>query len=120
MLDTTKRTIATLTAAACLGGAGWAIASSSNGSERKLDLVRHVHRRDRLLHRRVDRGHRAYGPPPGSGRQQTEVTGDAAAKITAAVLAEGAGRDDRPRSSRTPRATTPTSRSRTARGRRCA
>ncbi len=32
MLDTSKRTIATLAAAACLGAGGWAMAASTNGT----------------------------------------------------------------------------------------
>ncbi len=32
MLDSSKRTIATLTAAACLGAGGWAMAATTNGS----------------------------------------------------------------------------------------
>lgn len=32
MLDTSKRTIATLTAAACLGAGGWAMAASTSGT----------------------------------------------------------------------------------------
>jgi hypothetical protein len=83
MLDTTKRTIATLTAAACLGGAGWAIASSSNGSSGSSVSTESAAATDTAIAANAT----AYGAPP----QQREVTGDAAEKITAAVLAKVPG-----------------------------
>jgi len=89
MLDTTKRTIATLTAAACLGGAGWAIASSSNGSSGSSTSTDSSAATDSSV--AANTGTATYGAPQGQRPQQTEVTGDAAAKITAAVLAEVPG-----------------------------
>ena len=88
MLDTTKRTIATLTAAACLGGGGWAIASSSNGSAGTATSTDATSATDSA----IAAGAAVYGAPSqGQQPQQTEVTGDAAAKITAAVLAKVPG-----------------------------
>jgi hypothetical protein len=84
MLDTTKRTIATLTAAACLGGAGWAIASSSNGSSGGSDGTSVA--ADASIADSAS-GAPAYGAPP----QQAQVTGEAAEKVKAAVLAEVPG-----------------------------
>jgi uncharacterized membrane protein YkoI len=89
MLDTTKRTIATLTAAACLGGAGWAIASSSNGSSGSSTSTDSTAATDSAI--AANTGTATYGAPQGQRPQQTEVTGDAAAKITAAVLAKVPG-----------------------------
>ncbi len=95
MLKTTKRGIATMTAAACLGSAGWALAAGSNSSSSAAS---------------------ATTAPQGQPPPQTQVTGDAAAKIKAAVLAKVPGATiDRVEQGRT--ATTPTSPSRTARGR---
>lgn len=85
MLDTTKRTIATLTAAACLGGGSWAIASSSNGSSGTSDTSAAT-APDATVANAA-----AYGMAPGDRPQQTEVTGTAAEKIRAAVLAKEPG-----------------------------
>jgi len=89
MLDTTKRTIATLTAAACLGGGGWAIASSSNGSSGS-GASTSAAATDASIATSAS-GTAAYGAPQGQRPQQTEVTGDAAEKIKAAVLAKVPG-----------------------------
>lgn len=89
MLDT-KRTIATLTAAACLGGAGWAIASSSNGSTGSGTSTATASATDSSIATGAV-GTAAYGDPQGRRPQQTEVTGDTAAKIKAAVLAKVPG-----------------------------
>ena len=90
MLDTTKRTIATLTAAACLGGGGWAIASSSNGSTGSGTSTTSAAATDSSIATNAA-GTAAYGAPQGGRPQQTEVTGDTAAKIKAAVLAKVPG-----------------------------
>jgi hypothetical protein len=86
MLDTTKRTIATLTAAACLGGGGWAIASSSNGSSGGSTPASTT-----AADSSIAAGTATYGAPPQGQPQQAEVTGDAAAKVEAAVLAKVPG-----------------------------
>lgn len=76
MLNTSRRTIATLTAAACLGAGGWALAggssnpaasTGSNGSTTTLTAGRD-------------------GGPSGAAR--TPLTADQLAKITAAVTAK--------------------------------
>ncbi len=90
MLDTTKRTIATLTAAACLGGAGWAIASGSNGTDGAAASGPSTSATDSSIAASTP-GAAAYGVPQGQRPQQTQVTGDAAAKIKAAVLAKVPG-----------------------------
>ncbi len=90
MLDTTKRTIATLTAAACLGGAGWAIASGSNGSDGTTASGTSTTATDSAIAASTTTA-AAYGAPQGQRPQQTQVTGDAAAKIKAAVLAKVPG-----------------------------
>ena len=90
MLDTTKRTIATLTAAACLGGAGWAIASGSNGSDGTSASGTSTSATDSTIAASTTAA-AAYGAPQGQRPQQTQVTGDAAAKIKAAVLAKVPG-----------------------------
>ena len=87
MLDTTKRTIATLTAAACLGGGGWAIASSSNGTSGGSTSPAPTTAADSS----IAAGTATYGAPPQGQPPQAEVTGDAAAKVNAAVLAEVPG-----------------------------
>lgn len=88
MLDTTKRTIATLTAAACLGGGGWAIASSSSASSGGSTSPASTTGADSS----IATGTAAYGAPPqGQRPQQTQVTGEAAQKVTAAVLAKVPG-----------------------------
>ena len=79
MLDTTKRTIATLTAAACLGGGGWAIASSSNGSTGSDASTTSATATDSSI--ATSAAGTAYGGPQGQRPQRTEVTGDTAAKI---------------------------------------
>jgi uncharacterized membrane protein YkoI len=89
MLDTTKRTIATLTAAACLGGAGWAIASSSNGSDGTAASGTSAAATDASIAASTT-GTAAYGAQ-GQRPQQTQVTGEAAEKVKAAVLAEVPG-----------------------------
>jgi uncharacterized membrane protein YkoI len=90
MLNTTKRTIATLTAAACLGAAGWAIASGSNGTDGTTASGTSTSATDSSIAASTT-GAAAYGAPQGQRPQQTQVTGDAAAKIKAAVLAKVPG-----------------------------
>ena len=90
MLDTTKRTIATLTAAACLGGAGWALASNSNGTDGTTASGTSTAGTDSSIAASTA-GTPAYGPPQGQRPQQTQVTGEAAEKIKAAVLAKVPG-----------------------------
>lgn len=80
MLDTTKRTLATLTAAACLGGGGWAIASAATSGSSTTTTT------TGSSAAAVTPG----GPPQGAPRQ-SEVTGETAAKIRAAVLAKVPG-----------------------------
>lgn len=107
MLKTTKRGIATMTAAACLGSAGWALAAGSNSSSSVASSASATQSAIAAS---------ATTPPQGQPPPQTQVTGDAAAKIKAAVLAKVPGATiDRVEQGRT--ATTPTSPSRTARGR---
>ncbi len=81
MLQTTRRTIATMTAAACLGSAGWALASSSNSSSATTGTSA----------TQTAIAASTTTTPQGQPPQQTEVTGDAAAKIKAAVLAKVPG-----------------------------
>jgi uncharacterized membrane protein YkoI len=86
VLDTTKRTIATLTAAACLGGGGWAIASSSNGNDGTSSS-----QATGSSIAATTAGNAAYGGPQGQSPQQAPVTGATADKIKAAVLAKVPG-----------------------------
>ena len=83
MLQTTKRTIATLTAAACLGSAGWAIAESGNPSSGATDGTA-------ATQSTIASG-TTTPVPQGQRPQQSAVTGDTAEKITAAVLAKVPG-----------------------------
>jgi uncharacterized membrane protein YkoI len=82
MLQTTKRTIAAMTAAACLGSAGWAIAGTSNSSSNATGQTTATQSAIAAS---------STTPPRGQPPRQTQVTGDAAAKITAAVLAKVPG-----------------------------
>lgn len=77
MLDTTKKTIATLTAAACLGGGSWAIAQSSSGSSTGPQGTQ----------AQGQQGERQRGAMP----QQEQVTGAVAQKVTDAVQAKVPG-----------------------------
>ena len=81
MLQSTRRTIATMTAAACLGSAGWALASSSNSSSSTTGTSA----------TQTAIAASTTTTPQGQPPRQTEVTGDAAAKIKAAVLAKVPG-----------------------------
>lgn len=85
MLQTTKRTIATMTAAACLGSAGWAIAGTSNSSSTATGQTTAT--QSAIAASSTTTPQTPLGQPPG----QTQVTGDAAAKIKAAVLAKVPG-----------------------------
>ncbi len=80
MLKTTKRRIATMTAAACLGSAGWALAAGSNSSSSAASSAS-----------ATQSATAASATPPPQGPPQIQVTGDAAAKIKAAVLAKVPG-----------------------------
>ncbi len=82
MLKTTKRRIATMTAAACLGSAGWALAAGSNSSSSVASSASATQSAIAAS---------ATPPPQGQPPPQTQVTGDAAAKIKAAVLAKVPG-----------------------------
>lgn len=82
MLKTTKRGIATMTAAACLGSAGWALAAGSNSSSSAASSASATQSAIAAS---------ATTPPQGQPPPQTQVTGDAAAKIKAAVLAKVTG-----------------------------
>ncbi len=82
MLKTTKRGIATMTAAACLGSAGWALAAGSNSSSSVASSASATQSAIAASATTAPQGQ----PPP-----QTQVTGDAAAKIKAAVLAKVPG-----------------------------
>lgn len=82
MLQTTKRTIATLTAAACLGSAGWAIAGSSNSSS--SDSTGDAP----ATQSTIAAGTTTAQTPQGQRPQQSQVTGDAAEKVKDAVLAK--------------------------------
>jgi hypothetical protein len=87
MLDTTKRTIATLTAAACLGGGGWAIASSSNGSSGSDAAGTSATSTDTSIATNAN-GTAARGVPHGQRPDETLLTGDNAATAKAAALAK--------------------------------
>jgi hypothetical protein len=103
MLTTTKRTIATLTAAACLGGAGWAIAdagnSSGSGTASSSDpstaavtaspVAAAAQTATTPSTPGTQQG-QPGGPPPGGGQRPDEklLTGDDAAKAKAAALAK--------------------------------
>lgn len=82
MLKTTKRGIATMTAAACLGSAGWALAAGSNSSSSAASSASATQSAIAAS---------ATTAPQGQPPLQTQVTGDAAAKIKAAVLAKVPG-----------------------------
>ena len=80
MLKTTKRRIATMTAAACLGSAGWALAAGSNSSSSAASSAS-----------ATQSAIAASATTTPQGPPQIQVTGDAAAKIKAAVLAKVPG-----------------------------
>ena len=80
MLKTTKRGIATMTAAACLGSAGWALAAGSNSSSSAASSAS-----------ATQSAIAASATTTPQGPPQIQVTGDAAAKIKAAVLAKVPG-----------------------------
>ena len=82
MLKTTKRGIATMTAAACLGTAGWALAAGSNSSSSTAAGTS-------ATQSAIAAG--SATAPQGQPPRQIQVTGDAAAKIKAAVLAKVPG-----------------------------
>ncbi len=78
MLDTSRRTIATLTAAACLGGGGWAIAADSSG-----DAATSTPGTTATVPAAS-----GTAPVPGSRPVHTPANAEALAKITAAVEAK--------------------------------
>jgi uncharacterized membrane protein YkoI len=82
MLKTTKRGIAAMSAAACLGTAGWALAGSSNSSSSAAAGMSATQSAIAAS---------SATAPQGQPPRQTQVTGDAAAKIKAAVLAKVPG-----------------------------
>lgn len=97
MLDTSKRTIATLAAAACLGAGGWAVAASTNGTTTTATTG---------PQQTVQAATPGYGQPPaapqgqqgqppaGAMPQRSDeklLTGDDAAKAKAAALAKVPG-----------------------------
>lgn len=93
MLDSSKRTIATLTAAACLGAGGWAMAASTNGTATTATTAAST-----SSSTTAPQGQ--YGPPPGAQQNgqapgpgasfpgEKLLTGDDAAKAKAAALAK--------------------------------
>ena len=82
MLKTTKRGIATMTAAACLGTAGWALSAGSNSSSSSAAGTS-------ATQSAIAAG--SATAPQGQPPRQIQVTGDTAAKIKAAVLAKVPG-----------------------------
>ena len=90
MLQTTKRTIATLTAAACLGSAGWAIAGTSSGSSSTAGQASRSTATDTAIAASSTAATTTPTAPQGRPAQQS-VTGAAAEKIRAAVLAKVPG-----------------------------
>jgi len=77
MLDTTKKTIATLTAAAFLGGGSWAIAQTTGGASTQKDST-------------PNGGQVSPGGPGGMGMRE-QVTGATAERVKDAVLAKEPG-----------------------------
>jgi len=77
MLDTTKKTIATLTAAAFLGGGSWAIAQTTGGASTQKDST-------------PNGGQVPPGGPGGMGMRE-QVTGATAERVKDAVLAKEPG-----------------------------
>lgn len=71
MLDSTKKTIAILTAAGCLGAGGWALAADSSPTATTSA---------------IQTAQAQYGAPQGMGQEQ--VTGATADKVKAAVVAK--------------------------------
>ena len=91
MLQTTKRTIATLTAAACLGSAGWAIAGTGNGSSSTAGQASQSTATDAAIAATSTAATTTPTAPQGRPAQQSPVTGAAAEKIKATVLAKVPG-----------------------------
>ena len=100
MLDKSKRTIATLTAAACLGAGGWAVAANSSGASTAATQTTQAPSTT-IQQQAPAQGQ--YGAPPagqqgqrgpqgigpgGHGTGETLLTGDNAAKAKAAALAK--------------------------------
>ena len=85
MLQTTKRTITTLTAAACLGSAGWAIAGTGNGSSSTAGQASQSTATDTAI---AASSTTATTTPTA---QQSPVTAAVAENVKAAVLAKVPG-----------------------------
>ena len=90
MLDSSKRTIATLTAAACLGAGGWAMAASTSGTATTSSTAASTSAATTTAQGQ-------YGPPQGAPQNgqpgqsfpgEKLLTGDDAAKAKAAALAK--------------------------------
>lgn len=90
-MQTARRTIATMTAAACLGSAGWAIAGSSNSSSTTGQGPAKPTATELAIASGSTTTPTAPATRQGQRPLQSPVTGDAAEKVTAAVAAKVAG-----------------------------